>query len=231
MQEGHNSDQSKRFMPDPSLPVKYVLYSHYSPSDDSDFAAYRSGASVEQLDGIKRLPDYFRGLRELLTTPGHEGILLLFFAPGFEEFIRELGDCPRHDENGLLKYLLDKSEKLRFAQSCSDYIRRQLNAAGLASRVRFLTALDLQVILGRVNAVFAEMFQTYFVGPAKGIRYDTPKIPESILRLRVLGNGVPVLRVDHDVLFRNNERIGDLGMFKAVACSCLAYQLRLQEPS
>ncbi|MFH2057143.1 MAG: hypothetical protein ABIJ61_14390, partial [bacterium] len=95
-------------------------------------------------------------------------------------------------------------------------------------------SLDLQVILGRVNIIFAEKFRTYFVGPAKGIRYDTPKIVEAILRLRLLGNGVPVLRLDHDVIFRFGGRvraIGDLGLFKAVACALRAYHLRLAKPT
>jgi regulator of sigma D len=40
------------------------------------------------------------------------------------------------------------------------------------------------------------------------------------------------LRLDHDVIFRgDNSGIGDLGLFKAVACSLRAYQSRLAQPT
>ncbi len=128
--------------------------------------------------------------------------------------------------------MLENSSELRFANEFAKCVRGSLQDAGLAGRIRFITSLDLQVILGRVNALFSEKFKTYFVGAAQGIRYDTPKIVEAILRLRLLGNGVPILRLDHDVIFRgNNKDIGDLGLFKAVACALRAYHLRLAEPS
>ena len=209
-------------------PVKYVLYSHYSYGEAADHRAFIEGTPVDELTGLQYLEQHFRGLRELLTAPGHEGLLVLFYSPGFEEFLTGVAEQKKPED------LLDDSVNLRFADEVAKCIRRKLAEAKLAEQVRFVTSLDLQVILGRVNVIFAEKFRTYFVGPAQGIRYDTPKIVEAILRLRLLGNGVPVLRLDHDVIFRFGDGIkviGDLGLFKAVACALRAYHLRLAKPT
>ncbi|MEK7995904.1 MAG: hypothetical protein AAB403_19060 [Planctomycetota bacterium] len=83
-----------------------------------------------------------------------------------------------------------------------------------------------------MNVIAAEAFQHFVLGKDTGIRYDTPKIPEAILRLRLLGSGVPVFRMDQDVLFREDgQELDELGLFKAIACSVLAYELRLRDPS
>jgi hypothetical protein len=175
-------------------------------------------------------------LKELLTSPGHEGLLVLFYAPGYERFMEGLA----HGEDDA-RLLADKNPderdgsyedrlRLRFAKEVAEYVQRKLNEDELANRVRFLTSFDLRVILGRANAILAGQFNQFFIGWRPGIRYDTPKVVEAILRLRALGIGVPVLRLDHDVIFRGrNQTIGDLGLFKAVACAVRAYQLRLAQ--
>jgi hypothetical protein len=219
-------------MNDSATPVRYVLYSHYGYNEDNDFRAYKAGAAPEDLEGTRFLISHFRGLKELLTVPAHEGLLVLFYAPGYDVFLDGLA---RGDDDEHLLADLDGDDdhlRLRFAKEVADYVTRRLTTEQLADRVRFITSFDLRPILGRVNAISAAKFRQYFLGPAKGIRYDSPKVLEAILRLRVLGNGVPVLRLDHDVIFRgSNSTIGDLGLFKAVACALRAYHLRLAETS
>jgi len=208
--------------------VKYVLYSHYGAFERSDFEKFKKGSSVEELDGIKHLEKHFRGLKELLTTPGHEGLLVLFYAPGFAEFLTGIAKGQKISE------LIEEHQCLKFASNFSSCIEEKLRDAKLSSRVRFITSIDLEVIFGQVHTIFSENFKKYFIGQAEGLRYDSPKIPEAILRLRLIGNGVPVLRLDHDVLFRFGEEekvIGDLGLFKAVTCSTRAYNLRLADPT
>jgi hypothetical protein len=57
-------------------------------------------------------------------------------------------------------------------------------------------------------------------------------VVEAILRLRLIGTGIPVLRLDHDVAFnKDNETLGDLGLFKDVACAVRAYRLRVAPPA
>jgi hypothetical protein len=213
-------------------PIRYVLYSHYAYKEKDDFEAYQKGTPVAALDGVRHFLLHTRGLKELLAAPGHEGLLVLFYAPGYEKFLERLA------QGGSLEALARpaggdvESQPLEFAGNVARYIEQELEAQQLADRVRFLTSRDLTVILGRVNAIVAKQFQKFFIGPARGLRYDTSKVVEAILRLRVLGNGVPVLRFDHDVIFREtNQAFGELGLFKAVACAVRAYQLRLAEPS
>lgn len=72
------------------------------------------------------------------------------------------------------------------------------------------------------------------MGDVAQLRYDAPKIVEAIVRLRLLGTGVPVFRLDWDVLFRGsppdgNANISDLGMFKAIASCRQAFLLRRDE--
>lgn len=210
------------------LPIRHVLYSHYAAHEDEDHKAFSEGTPPGKLRVVQHLEAHRRGLAELLGTPGYEGILVLFYAPGFAEFLTGIAHG-KSDEQ-----LLQENESLRFAAAVARCVRGLLERAQLAQRVRFITALDLKVILGQAHTILAEKFRRYFVGPARGIRYDTPKIVEAILRLRLLGNGVPVLRLDHDVLFRfsgSAKVIGDLGLFKAVACATRAYHLRLADPT
>jgi len=221
-----------------ALPVKFVLYSHYGYNHREDLKEYEANSAlsdrkqyIAQLKGVRFLKEHFRGLKELLTTPGHHGLLVLFYAPGsgFESFLH--GIAAGKDTNQLLNECAD----LAFARDVAEHVNTELRDVRLDDHVRFITPLDLEVILGRVNAILRQEFPRYIVGRTPGIRYDTPKIPEAILRLRVLGNGVPVLRLDHDVIFREENKdtrdTGDLGLFKAIACSLRAYHLRLAEPT
>jgi hypothetical protein len=215
------------------FPVTYVLYSHFSQNEKEDFASYTHAKEQDEqrqnldkvmrgLEGIKFLEKYFGGLRELLNTPGHEGILVLFYAAGFEDFLDNLSKTKPE--------LIKDHKKLDFAIRFATVFTELLRANDLDQRVRMVTSLDLHDILGRVNPMIAEKAHVNVVGPEPGIRYDSPKIPEAILRLRLLGHGVPVLRVDQDVLFRNPKE-SDLGLFKVVSCAVLAYKLRLQDSS
>jgi len=208
--------------------VKYVLYSHYGANERSDFESFLKGMPPDKLQGVQHLEQHFRGLKELLTSPGHEGLLVLFYAPGFAEFLKGIADRKSQED------LINKTDSLRFATVVANCVRKKLEAAQLSQRVRFVTSIDLGVIFGQVHTIFSENFRKYFIGAAEGLRYDCPKIPEAILRLRLLGNGVPVLRLDHDVIFRfggEKKVVGDLGLFKAVACSSRAYHLRLADPT
>jgi hypothetical protein len=209
--------------------VKYVLYTHYWQGQDDDFKAYQQDPRPETLTGIAELLAHMPGLRQLLTAPGHEGMAVIFYAPGYRRFLEAIAHSENIDE--LLRRDDADTLELRFARDVSVYVKTKLNELGLGARVRFLTPLDLRVILGRVNAIFASKFVTFFLGVNTGLRYDAPKVVEAILRLRLLGMGVPVLRLDHDVIFRgkDNKDIGDLGLFKAVTCAVRAYRLRLEQ--
>src|SRR6185295_13616273 len=193
-------------MSNDTFPVTYVLYSHFSEKEAADFTAFQKakqdGLEGERLDqfmhtlgGIKTLTSYFRGLKELLETPGHEGIVLLFYASGIEELLDNLSKTKAE--------LIRDHPKLQFASRFGATFLAAAKAQQLERRVRMITAVDLHDILGRISPDIAQKAHVNVVGPEAGIRYDVPKIPEAVVRLRSLGHGVPVLRLDQDVLFGN----------------------------
>lgn len=213
-----------------AIPVKYVLFSHYWMTEKEDMTArFEKHVEVEHLRGLNELVGYFRGLRQLLTAPGHEGILVLFYSPGYALFLDSLagGETDAAAAKG--------ARELRFAAEAAAYVRRRAAEYGIADRLRFITPLDLEPILGRANPVFAANFAKYFTGRADGIRYDAPKVVEAILRLRLVGAGVPVLRIDQDAIFDptdpKKQLIPDLGLFKPIACAVRAYRLRVEQPA
>lgn len=208
-------------MNDGILPVKYVLYSHYGKYETTDEPAFRQSGADAELQEPGYLAKYLARLKELLETPGHEGMLVLFYAPGFTEFLTELA---RTDKRAAL-------EPSPFATEVSRRIKRILREAGLDARVRFITCVDLGELLGSVHPNFGETFREFITGSAPRLRYDAPKIVEAIIRLRLLGTGVPVFRVDHDVIFEEKADQPDLGLFKAIACSVRAYEMRLSHPN
>jgi len=213
-----------------SIPVKYVLYSHFGYREADDLKAWANGKGTpcDELDGVRFLAEHLTGLRELLASPAYEGILVLFYAPGFAECLRGIEQGKKRDE------LLAEYEKLRFADAVGRCVGTILQQHGeLASRLRFVTPLDLYDIFGRMNWGVAKDLRWWFIGKSTAIRYDAPKIIEAVVRLRLLGTGVPVFRLDYDVLFRDddNKRLADLGMFKTVASCLRAYRLRMDEPS
>jgi hypothetical protein len=210
-----------------SIPIKYLLYTHYGYRDAADLSAWRSGASIADLAGVQFFADHLPGLEELLSSPAHEGVLVVFYAPGFADFLD--GIAKGHSRDALLKL-----DEVAFASTVSQYVDSLLTThRDLSTRVRFVTPIDLLDILGRLNWGGAQDLRWRFIGKKPGIRYDTPKIVEAFVRLRLLGTGVPVFRLDYDVLFRGdeNKNTPDLGLFKTVASCLRAYRLRLEEPS
>jgi hypothetical protein len=212
-------------------PIKYILYSHYGVFEEKDYEAWSAAGTNRKasrdLNCIQQLRHHLGGLKELLTTPGHEGNLILFYLPGFRWTLDKLAERDESPES---------ADHLVMAAEVATVIESELREAGLTNHVRFMTAQDLKPILEKAHASLKDNFTRFFIGDQHGIRYDGPKIVEAIIRLRLLGNGIPVFRLDHDVLFRFDFRkkekvIGDLGLFKAVSCATLAYRLRVEDPT
>lgn len=213
-----------------AIAVKYVLYTHYWQQEKEDFQKYRPGQTAfGDLTVAQDLMAHFNGLRSLLTAPGHEGMLVIFYASGYTRFLEAL--AKGEDISDLLNGPADEDcNRLCFARDVSTYIKEKLDEFGFGDRVRFLTPIDLNVIFGEVNELLAGKFEKFFFGLSKGLRYDAPKVVEAILRLRFLGMGVPLLRLDQDVLFHeDNKNTGDLGLFKAIACAVRSYRLRVEQ--
>jgi hypothetical protein len=211
------------------LPIYYVLYTHYPELDDfNQYAKY--GTPPGDLPGVDFLVQHLSGLRGLLTWPGYEGLLVLFYAPGLAECLRGIANQQTREQ------LIDTCKELEFADAVHKYIDGVMKQdyEELLPRLRFFTALDLHQVFGRItNSKIADRLKPRMVGDTKGLRYDSPKIIEAIVRLRLLGSGVPVFRVDYDVLLRGEENWDKKNLeFSSTIGSCLtAYQLRRDAPN
>ncbi|MGH9967757.1 MAG: hypothetical protein ACREBG_07955 [Pyrinomonadaceae bacterium] len=213
------------------LPVRYVLYSHYP--EGRDYERYCEGeADVSKLDGVKYLVSHLAGLSGLLTWTGFEGLLVLFYSPGFAKVLE--GIESREDEGALLRY-----KELEFAKAVETYLKSELKKDydSLLPRFRFVTALDLQRIFGRMYMKnITQPLRSWFFGQGEdegGMKYDSPKTVEAIVRVRLLGSGIPVFRLDYDVLFRGAENSEKKNLeFSSTIGSCLkAYELKRDSPN
>jgi hypothetical protein len=216
-------------------PVMYALYSHFGVFEDADFRNWSEAKRTKDLNparglqAVNHLRNHLRELKSLLTTPGHEGMLILFYSPGFRWMLDDLARD--------VYSTTDTKEHFELAADVADEVYRLLQDPEhekLAARLRFITAQDIKPLLERASTSQGDNFPLYFTGQTEGLRYDAPKIVEAIARLRLVGNGVPVFRLDSDVLFRSQNGasvMDDLGLFKAIACARYAYQLRLEDPT
>src|SRR5882724_1172899 len=211
-----------------AFPVKYVLYSHY-PEGIDDLKDYPE-KKVWDLDSVKDLVRHLKRLQGLLTWSGFEGLLVLFFAPGLAECLDGIASRKSKEE------LEENCKGLQLARAVDTYLQGLMREEykELVPRLRFVTALDLHKVFGRItNSKLAGYLKSWIVGDAGRGTYDSPKIVEAIVRLRLLGSGVPVLRVDHDVLFRKEKNWDKKNLeFSSTIGSCLmAYEKRRDSPN
>ncbi|WDE05797.1 hypothetical protein SG34_002340 [Thalassomonas viridans] len=182
--------------------------------------------SFDQLPGIIYFRRHIKGLHSLLTSPAYEGNLIIFYAAGFS-------DCLNGIARGKSREDLLGQHRIKFSMEMGQILAKQLlSYPQLPARVRIITPIDLLDIFGRMNLATAENLHWWFIGKNKDIHYDTPKIVEAFLRLRMFGSGVPVFRLDYDVIFRgeDNENLPSLGLFKAIISCLRAYRLRMDDP-
>jgi tetratricopeptide (TPR) repeat protein len=192
----------------------FVLYCHIEPAD------------IPQLLKIKE------DIRAILkrTTDEH-GLLVLFLDTGLrdllrmihpikrelnmidpdkrEESRRELSRTSAKQEKQLLKNdFYRRSEHLKRGEDKGRDLEQWLG-----EDVRVLTALDLVDVFGEMSD--AENLKKFLTGTEGEIRYDTPKFVESIVRLRIIGSHLPVLRLDRDVLIPPDSEPFNGGMLKS----------------
>lgn len=217
--------------PEPS--IRYVLYSHYARSEKADFELWKINptSNTNNYTAVSYLRDHLNGLEQLVTTPANEGLVVLFYSPGFPEFLFSLMDLTVRGD-ALRNELLRRHIELQFAQTVAKSVDEMISTSpALASRLRFVTALDLADVFGRFDFVQARDLRGFVYGFDDDMHYDAPKIVEAIVRLRLFGTGVPVLRLDHDVLFNDENSSKDtLGLLRPIVACLKAYEARRDDP-
>jgi hypothetical protein len=208
--------------PDPmEQQLKYVLYSHISYGEDEDLPRYKGWKKRKEQsagDGhsgtlafaefetscplfriVEDLRPFLKELTALLSEKGTPGVLVLFYAMGYAACLEEIAAEQRRSQ----KELIENHPELQCAELVQERLQEMFDRTdGLAKHVRIVSALDLYDALRRIESGYAQILIQWFIGlQEEKIRYDAPKIVEAILRIRMIGSGVPVFRIDQDVLF------------------------------
>lgn len=182
------------------LDVRYIIFSHFNKKVINPDPNGPDKIDEHPLKELEKIKD---DLQSLLASPEHPGLLLLFWHPGWIELLNSVGSDfnPKTFAKEIIKSELEKEE-----------IEAFFSGGPLSDRIRLITACDLHPIVNnlrgdRPGAVAARL-RRFLDGNQKGTLYDTAKVVEAIVHLRNLGSGIPILRVDWDVLFDKKNLTG-----------------------
>jgi hypothetical protein len=186
-----------------------------------DFQAFVHVGKVEKLDEFLAYPneDWLQG--------SIHGILVLYVMPSNEwkmmiDYVKELVT----DESA------SPAEEL---QTVHDTCKEKMDAANSKGkgdfatyrRIRIVSPLDLEGILLSIrHRLGHEKFSEWF----EQTTYDAPKLMDSIMRLRGMGNAVPVFRFDDNVLFNDYVKDNMSMLATAVAAGVDDYNRAVKDP-
>lgn len=170
--------------------IDYILFTHL-PDEDKAWEALSNQA--------ERLADCL----ENVAAPG---MLVVFVDVGWLSLLNTIGTdfdpVKMAQEFGRIVELKEKIDALKKEHR------------KLERRLRLVTAETLYEILNNLRGdkpgLAASRLKNFLVGNDPGVRYDTTKVVEAIIRVRHLGSGIPVLRVDWDALLGKETLSGRL---------------------
>ncbi len=195
--------------------IDYALYTHFNLHEREDFVEWKKGHY--NFEATSFLKTYWGQLLNLLAKRARKGVLIIFYAPGWVETFQGIQDN-RGMEVG------DDPEP-RFAQRMKREILKSITNERLKRRLRIVTASDLVEIFRNIGWDLAGRLRDWFMGSS--MTYDSPKVIEAILRIRLLGSGIPVFRLDHDVLFtRTNAELPGLDLAPQIDAAINGYRDR-----
>ncbi len=152
--------------------------------DRVDFALFAHWDSAREESQMTRLLDGKTELERLLEPEsGPQGVLFLWVDIGWVHTIEGVVETQ------------DERDDIRMV---SHEIPRALG--NLSRRLRLITAPDLRSLLNYLRTRVGEQVFRWFVGEEGRPKYDSPKVVEAFIRIRALGGGTPLFRLDHDVL-------------------------------
>jgi hypothetical protein len=210
-------------MPDPE--IQFILFSHYYLEEDKDFEDHRKGIAPP-FRGVEALERFLPMLRDLLCGRAKKGILVLFYSHGWTKALRQL------QRGGFLDQ--EAREAIDFGPIFAAALRAKLRERGfgdLSHRLRIVTAKNLLDFFSGTQWDIAKNLDEWLVGESVKLSYDSPKLVDAVVRLRAIDSGVPVFRVDQDVLFNRvtaGPEAPDLA--EAVAKSVQVYRTLRDHP-
>ena len=154
---------------------------------------------------LKALENVADRLGACLNEPDAHGILVLFVDPGWLSLLNTIGT----DFNPV-KMAEEFGEIEKIKKRVNTLLK---DTPTLCDRLRLVTAETLYPILNNLRGgkpgLEATRLKKFLAGTEPGVRYDTTKVVEALVRVRHLGSGIPVLRVDWDALL-NDETVSRL---------------------
>ena len=170
------------------MKINYVLFTHL-PNNHKAWKAFEKNA---------------KELGRILNHSNTPGMLAVFIDPGWVQLLNIIGQ----DFNPEL--LTKGFNAIKESEDKFNAIIE--NNPVLNGRVRLITAKTLYPILNNIRGnkpgSTAEKLKRYLVADNPGVRYDTTKVVEAIIRIRHLGTGISVLRMDWDALFNKTTLEG-----------------------
>lgn len=203
--------------------IHYVLYVHFNEKKEKDLEKVKgklAGLDWDsfnnsktknyffeniELDCIKRINRFKDDLKELLQKGQEGGVLILFYDAGLRDLLENIHPVKfdydkdsKDSKEEIKKNLFNQYENLKFGKVVGELIKK-FAKDGLEDNIKILTSLDMVDIFTEMSDV--QELRDFFIGEPGNIGYDSPKIVDAIVRLRLLGSSIPVFRLDQDVLF------------------------------
>lgn len=158
-----------------------------TPEEDCDFMIFTHVPDPKKLDEFTAFP-----LNDLVTdAEGKQGILVMYVMPA-----KEWGDMLAYIHQ-LTSTKNDTAPAALVELNKTCYEKMAIHNTDTIHRIRMVSPLDFkETLLSIRHRLGHDMFQKWFGHTT----YDAPKIVGSIMRIRTLGNSVPVFRFDIDII-------------------------------
>jgi hypothetical protein len=187
------------------LPLATALYPALTSGEQVDFCIFTHVGNPKMLPDVLTYP-----LEDMVNSEGSKGMIVMYvmskkeFAM-FLDYVNVVANKPKTP-------LPDELVKLH--ETCQKHMETANKNMQPTNRVRILTPFDLKDSLISVrHRLGKQQFLKWFGHTT----YDAPKFADALLRLRALGNDMPVFRFDIDVLFNKYTKNDISSIKKAVA--------------
>lgn len=163
------------------MDINYVIFTHLPDTGNA----------------WRQFEKYANDVGKILATARTSGMLMMFIEPGWLQLLNIIGQ-----DFDPVSLSSDFNEIERRETQFEHIIRTNKDLKG---RARLITAKTLYPILNNIrgnrSGDTSLNLRKYLVADNPGVRYDTTKVVEAIIRIRHLGTGIPVIRMDWDALF------------------------------
>lgn len=189
-----------------------------------DFEGFVHVGNVQKLDEYLSYPN-----RDWLSTGKVKGLLILYVMPK-QEWKLMINHVKAIVDNEGSTAPSPPDELKQVDDTCKEKMEKANNETTdfkTYKRIRIVSPLDLEHILTAIRRRLGhEKFTEWF----EQTTYDAPKLMDSIMRLRGLGNSIPTFRFDDNVLY-NQYTKDDMSMIaEAVAHGVEDYNEAVADP-